>query len=183
MYYSRPAVGLQPPSQPISFAGAVFISLFLLIVPAFAFLIVSAPIPDSFRQDKYVATSGHVTNTDITTPAGRSGNGFIPVVWYAYSVNGTAYVGHRIQLETPGYQYLSQAQDYAKKCAEMGAVTVWYDPRNPASSVLITTPMDYQTLIVACSASGTFYLIVVSLLWITRNKTLRRHREAAGGIG
>jgi hypothetical protein len=60
---------------------------------------------------------------------------YIPVVRYAYSANGREFEGTRAFLSRSKFDSETEANAWKGKVAP-GVTTVWYDPADPATSVL-----------------------------------------------
>jgi hypothetical protein len=153
-------------SRKMSLRGAVGVSLIVLVLLAVAFFFSSDPFPDSFRLNSYVSTSGQVSGTDITQGEGGHWHPFIPVVLYRYTVGGREFTGHRVQLQGPYFNYLKEAESYAQAFPTNGSMTVWYDPRRPASSVLFKTPIPAAVVFGVPALFAIATLPVLVVVWV-----------------
>ncbi len=159
--------------------GMLVVTVVLLGIPAFAVLVARMSTPDSSRLGLYVATPGVVTGTDVMTVSAMhfEPGSFVPVVWYRYTVKGMEYTGSRVQVSGPSFRLLGQAQDYAKRWAAAGNVTVWYDPADPGLSVLAKTPGVRGGAWAMGGLFGTVVGVLLLVVWVQWWK-----RRRVGGV-
>lgn len=86
-------------------------------------------------------TKANITSCEVKEDILRSSTGSILNVYYVeisydYTVNGVPLTGHRITLGSPHYDYQS-ASSIHDRFAVGSEVDVYYDPKNPANSVLV----------------------------------------------
>jgi hypothetical protein len=94
----------------------------------------------AYRQSTqtWLSTSGTILMSSVQSSYTGKSHSTYPVVVYSYSVNGQNYQSQRIKA---GEQFLNvrvagQAQATVKRYPIGATVTVYYDPANPAESVL-----------------------------------------------
>jgi hypothetical protein len=87
-------------------------------------------------------TEGQITRASIrhslrSDSEGNSTDSYSPDVEYSYQVNGLHYAGEKIAFgATPSFSSDQKAQSTLSRYPVGGRVTVFYDPANPAESVL-----------------------------------------------
>ena len=120
--------------------ACVFIVPVLLLVGFGIFMYRRSQQSNAYRQvaQAWPSTTGTVLMSTVQSRrTGRSYSTY-PVVVYQYQVNGTPYQSQRIKA---GEQFMSirvtgQAQATAARYPVGAKVTVYYNPSNPAESVL-----------------------------------------------
>ncbi len=66
---------------------------------------------------------------------------YAPAVVFTYLVNGTTYQGTRVTLVPRNYGLLSSVQSVLSRYPVGGTTRVFHDPKNPANSVLVNSPV------------------------------------------
>ena len=117
--------------------------------------------------ERWPQTPGRVIERGTFTPDYASGPPAFrhaPLVKYAYQVNGTDFVGDRLQpkrIQQPRHNTLAWAQQRAAEFPEV--VTVHYNPADPSEAFLVQTSKKTLYLVIgaACLAilfSGLFFI-------------------------
>ncbi len=150
-----------------------FFAVFMLLGAAAAIFgfqtIRTAEASLSWPTARGVITASNVEH--VRSSKGRSS--YSPVVTYHYEVGGVIYKGERIRMSRVGSSDPSEAQADLRRYRMNQAVTVSYDPEDPASSLLETgvAATDWLLAGVGC----VFILLPAVFLWIF----LRSHRRQA----
>jgi hypothetical protein len=114
----------------------ILILLFMLLVNALLLALIFYTQRKAERARRWPSTNGLIMSSSVESPAGRPDQApaQYPAVSYAYQVGGQAFQGERIAPgpETSG----SDAHRRAAPYIAGAAVTVFYNPQNPAESVL-----------------------------------------------
>jgi len=136
----------------------------------------SARLTQGWLNQNWPTTEGVITESRILTGYDSEGNASHQVkISYSYVVDDVIYIGNR--LSAAGNFSASNrqaAEDVLLQYWRGTAVTVAYDPRNPARAVLETGPQSGSWLGVIIS--GVVAIIGTSGLWLA----LRTHRQNAG---
>lgn len=158
----------------------VFLVVALLLIGGFATYQGGRMIANGFKSRDWLATEGRVVQSRVdTATANRTSGGlrrntteYRATIRYEYNVGGVAYTGDRITVERTGYsgQNRGAAENAIRDYASGTAVTVYYDPRDPATAVLrpgIAGPAAWLLL-----AAGP--ILLVSSLWAAFRARSRR---------
>ena len=78
-----------------------------------------------------------VNNTSGQSSHSPHQHSFVLVVEYSYRVHGREYVGHRVRAAGMSYGTEKRAKEALDNFKSQKTITVYYDPKDPASSVLI----------------------------------------------
>ncbi|MDX2161615.1 MAG: DUF3592 domain-containing protein [bacterium] len=103
------------------------------------------------------STTGRVIAASVVRSArtGNSGGAYYPSIMYQYQVNGQQYTGNRLHFGARmGTGFYQQVQARVNEFPVGSAVTVYYDPSNPADAVLERT-----------TSGGALQLIMVMVLF------------------
>ncbi len=87
----------------------------------------------SFRMRRWRAAPGRVTSSDID-PGTLSAPRW--EIEYEYTVDGRAYIGDRVALAQRRRHGYEDAMEQLRRYPQGQSVEVFYDPRDPAQSVL-----------------------------------------------
>lgn len=95
-------------------------------------------ISTGVRCFKWPRTNGRIVSSQITVREERSRDTtyYHPEVVYAYSVAGKQYHSNQVSAGDNDNSDRRRAKNIVDKCAPDMAVTVLYDPRDPANAVL-----------------------------------------------
>lgn len=103
-------------------------------------------IAEGYASRNWLPTAGtvidsHVKSETVTKKSGnsrRTTTEYTTTIRYNYTVGGIQYTGDRLSVERSGYRGTNRGSAYnlAERYPVASAVTVHYDPRNPATSVL-----------------------------------------------
>jgi hypothetical protein len=96
------------------------------------------------RAKSWPTVPGIVQSTELSTTRGRRGRTtYTPVVKYGYEVNGSSFVGDRVDYGDRGTSSMTDAMAVASRYREGQQLLVRYDPKDPQSAVLeVGTTMD-----------------------------------------
>lgn len=113
---------------------------------------------------------GVVTSTDVVD-ASSSGPRYLPWITYNYEVAGTAYEGDRLRLGgRVMFQSRAKALDYLARFPSHGRVKVYYDPKQPARSLLDPSPQSYVFVVFAIFAAvAGFVGLIILVAAVTSN--------------
>jgi Protein of unknown function (DUF3592) len=120
-------------SQPITKRRAI---LFLLTLATILSIVALPQYLHAKKSAEWPTTSGTITFSHIRFVRGRRFDGYLGEVQYRYRVGATDYLSSRLSFAR---DHLAAAEGWenALRPYPLGkAVTVYYDPRNPASAVL-----------------------------------------------
>lgn len=93
----------------------------------------------SMRAKSWPTTEGIVSSVNVEQSSGRRGQlSFRPVIKYGYTVTGLPYGGQRIDFGDESTSSVDEAMATVAGYHEGQSVTVHYDSKNPANSVLET---------------------------------------------
>lgn len=92
----------------------------------------------AWEARSWPVTPGIVESVEvITTEGGEDGDTtYEPVVTYSYTVAGSRYVADRVDVRDPVKHQLVSAQDVTRNYRKGNPVSVYYNPKNPASALL-----------------------------------------------
>lgn len=88
------------------------------------------------RSRTWPTVSGEVTDADVEVFHGRGGVLYTPLIRYTYSVAGRNYESERVLFGYGDFYTRRGAEAVRAAYPTGGAVTVYYDPTDPRSSVL-----------------------------------------------
>mgnify|MGYP000907470234 CR=1 FL=1 len=99
-----------------------------------------APRLKAKQAMNWPTTEAEIVETDVEEDRARSATGkaniaFVPIVRYQFQVNGKKYDGDHITFARAGYDFLD-ASNIRDQFAVAQKVPVFYNPANPAESVL-----------------------------------------------
>lgn len=99
-----------------------------------------APRLKSKQAIKWPTTDAKIIEAEVEEDRARSATGkaniaFVPTVKYQYKVNGSPFEGSRITFARAGFDFLD-ASNIRDQFAVGQKVPVYYNPSNPADSVL-----------------------------------------------
>jgi hypothetical protein len=129
-------------------AGGLIVLLVVAVVAIVAGGVMIAIGVDTYRDGKetksWTATSGEVLSStvDSETRTVRRNNRkreettYIPIVRYAYTVDGVRYEGDDIRADDHGGD-VSRAYDIVRRFPEGAETAVYYDPNDPSRAVLV----------------------------------------------
>ena len=134
-------------------------------------------IGNGFKSRNWPATQGRVVESSVDTRTvtktsnnkRRTTTEYRATIRYEYVVNSTTYTNDRITVERPGYSGKDRgaAENSARAYPTGSAVTVYYDPRNPATAVLRTGAAGPASWILL--ALGPIFLVVALLVALRRS--------------
>jgi len=90
-------------------------------------------------SDAWPTVPGAITASSVGTIAtggSTGGHDFVPDIDYAYAISGHSYVGHRVRFVAFARKSAEEAGAVVALYPVNAAVTVHYDPADPASAVL-----------------------------------------------
>jgi hypothetical protein len=117
-------------AEPI--LGWCFVGLFVAIALGLAYLAYRSSVL-ARRSQSWPTVEGRLMTSHVTT----HGLAFYKLtVTYHYTVDGSSYCSSRIAFGSDLLFGLSAAQHAVESCPVGGAVTVYYNPRNPRQAVL-----------------------------------------------
>ena len=108
----------------------------------------------------------------------KGGSSFYPEVTYHYEVGGVIYKGERVRMSRTGSSDPSEAQADLRRYRMNQAVTVSYDPEDPASSLLETGVAATDWLLAGFGC--VFILLPAVFIWIFLRSHRRRAASATG---
>jgi len=115
----------------------------------------------------------HVNGTVTRSTVDMSPEYSTAEVGFQYSVAGTTYSGNRIQFGYSGSEHSSEAKEIWDRFRLGNAVPVYYDPQDPAISVLVPgSPADPWFV----PELGAVFIIVGCLVFLAFTKSLRQQR-------
>jgi hypothetical protein len=123
----------------------IIITIACIIFGAFLIWHGLSDILTASRAKSWPTAQGIVQSTELTTSLGRRARTttYIPLVKYSYEVNGSNYVGNRVDYGERGTSSRDDAMTVIARYHEGLHVPVHYDPKNPESAVLeVGTTMD-----------------------------------------
>jgi len=88
-------------------------------------------------RGRYIATTGTVTAARVEVDHDEDGTTYTPKIDYRYTVGGAEYHGHRYCYGMMGSSDRDRAETIVEACRQPGPITVYYDPADPAESVLV----------------------------------------------
>lgn len=117
----------------------LFSLAFILLGAFFLYRSISARLMTKKAQD-WPIVQGKVLASEVVedrfrNPTGKATIAFVPQVSYQYNVNGVSYTSSRIAFGSTNYDYMIAAR-ICEKFAVDTSPNVYYDPTNPAESVL-----------------------------------------------
>jgi Protein of unknown function (DUF3592) len=114
-------------------ASTVTIAVLLMLAIVVTALVVRARRPaGAVAARPWVRTSGTVLSATVQVGTAGSTRSQLPLVFYAYQVDGEVFQGHRVR-RTNG---ACNASTTIARYPAGSSVVVWYDPTDPANSAL-----------------------------------------------
>ncbi len=140
------------------------ILIFFLLWALFCFYLIGSYLRKRRRarvSQGWAYCQGTVDSSMVHEEVNREESGsaihYFPVVNYSYRVRGTMYQNDKISFSLKGeYRSSKKAEKITQKYAQGRAVTVYYDPDDPATAVL-----DRSVPI-----SGLIWGIILAILWM-----------------
>ncbi len=133
----RQAQTTEPIVPPVGSLGQRIVQFCLAIVLAGVFLTAAcwglSLLSTAARTSSWPSVEGTITHSSLQ----RAGKGSIVVVKYRYAVNNINYEGDRLVAVGDSGFLLRSQQEVSDQFAESSRAPVYYDPREPSSSVLI----------------------------------------------
>lgn len=155
-----PPTGSSPPFSP---RGAI------LLLLALATLAPSAALPRYFRAKnsaQWPQVQGVITSSHLVAGRFKQTRGYRPEIQYRYQVGSTEYVGSRRSFDRPRLSSEAASQSVLDAYPLGKTVTVFYDPKDPASALLepglaTDMPLLYKMDIFLIAAFGAALLIAL----------------------
>lgn len=149
---------------------SLFFGIFL-----FAFGVVFTILGYTFNQEyqavqRWPAVQGTIVDTSIDRRSDEGNSySYSPVVVYHYSTNGSTYSGDRLMIGIQrSYDKREQAAEVLNAYPRGAAVTVYYNPANPADAVLDRETNHNMIALIAGIAMLTIGLILLIVAWWLR---------------
>ena len=125
-------------SKGVDFSKLTFLYVVLLSLGLLLILLNSISLEEAFKQKKWPKTLGTITSLDVSDKGS-----YRPVVNYKYNEGDKEFSGIS-DLNVPNFGSTSTVKEVAFKTIgefEVGeSVTVYYDPKNPANSMIKLGP-------------------------------------------
>jgi hypothetical protein len=118
--------------------GAFTASTVTLVTPLLVVMVVGAALlvharrPSSPGSSPWARTMGTVLSATVQVGTAGSSRSELPLVFYAYQVNGEVFQGHRVRRANG----VCNASTTIARYPAGSSVVVWYDPSDPANSAL-----------------------------------------------
>ena len=144
-----------------------FLGLFVVLIGAaclyWGWTVQSKASAQKAAAARWPTTPGTITAASVVMQgqAGGRGGYWVPSLSYDYSVNGQAFVGHRIRFGFVGSQSRSTVERMIAPYAVGSTGLLRYDPQNPRESVLEPDSVTSNMLV---TAIGGAVLILLGLL-------------------
>ena len=124
----------------VFFFGRVFPFSFLFAGLLFV-VIGGNAVRQGWQSESWPLTTGMIRATEIRRVTHQNDKGFTDddyrlVIQYGYEVDGTAYDGQQRRFGDQSYDHRSEAEEARSKYVEGDTLDVFYDPDDPATSVL-----------------------------------------------
>ena len=116
------------------------------------------------RASNWPSVKGKVVSSEVLedrfrNPTGKATIAFIPAVEFEYNVNGVKYKGSKVTFGSTTYDYII-ASKICDKFAVESTPDVFYNPSNPAESVLAPKSTEGQRSVIP----GVFFIITGILI-------------------
>ncbi|TSA24789.1 DUF3592 domain-containing protein [bacterium] len=142
----------------------LFAGLFGMVVGASQFF-------TGVRSSKWPATNGRIIASDVLVKerSNRDTTYYQPQVTYTYSVAGQNYRSSQISAGEHESSDIRRARKITDRYPREIAVTVFYNPRDPANAVL-EPGMSISAILIFVLAAGFFVAAILGLLGIIGGK-------------
>ncbi len=128
-------VGRRPNLGPGSAAFAVLFTAFAVVFESFFFSGLASRVREQRASASWPGAQGTVVSARVIERRRRGGPTFRPEIEYDYTVNGTVHRSGRYRV-IHNWRTTSLAEDIVARHPPGSAITVYYDPSNPARAVL-----------------------------------------------
>lgn len=111
------------------------------------------------ESSKWPSVQGKITYAHAQSRRVKKQNQYIPSIKYTYNVKGKTYTGTRITASDEYQKTLSGAKDILKKYPVSEAVSVYYNPREPGTS-LLEAGLAKNVFVLIVAAVACFFLAI-----------------------
>jgi len=154
--------------------------IFFLAGAGFFYLFVATTLIDAYNMHSWRSTDAQLLSAKIDSYESRNDNGgyttmYKVVARYRFQVSGRDYEGDRPSIDASSTSDRNQHYRLLRKIeseqSKFGAIKIWYNPENPADSVL-SRQLNWFSLIFMTSFTSVFMLIgggLIGYTFMTRN--------------
>jgi hypothetical protein len=151
-------------ASPIVRFGAWFAAVLFVLVG----LVCGVVSFQNFRRARETAGWPSVRGEILNVEVKLTGGYYYPTVSYAYTVGGRELIGDRIRVKDNGSDSYDIAEEGIEGLAQGNVVEVYFNPSDPAESVL-QPGAGYQEHAMLVISVVTFVMGVAAILWVRRS--------------
>lgn len=135
----------------------------------------------SVMAKNFASTQGTILSSEVTRHTGSKSTTYGFGVSYSYRVNGQPYTGDRYRYDRSSSSDSAWAQAAVRDYPAGSQAVVFYDPNNPAESVLKPGVQGSDLFMALFMAP--FNVVMIGIWWIAFNQGWQRWRKPiAGGV-
>jgi hypothetical protein len=128
---NRPAAGCR------NFIGGLIAGPILILIGVGAFYFLGGTLRQAYTSTSWPTVQGQIVRSEVAQHRDSDGDQmYNPVIDYSYTVNNQSYGGSQVTIMDGSTSVRSLVQDTVKRYPSGTAVTVYYDPDDPANAVL-----------------------------------------------